>query len=149
MFFSKILVTNAPLYIVPDKIRLKDVEKSKKIEEIGDHANYAIMMSSVGPDLIKHTIHRFKSLYSSQIINSSRNIARHNASIGRDYPEYFRGIPKYLQGLATGDYECRMFLAQSFIVNLEGLSDLLNEIKEIVIEAHAKRFLAWNKEDGD
>lgn len=129
MFFTKILVTNAKLRLMNDGVSMSDISKSSSIEEISSELDRAIFYSDYGPDYEKH----FQSAFEPgnvERLSIAKSLRKRISSSGKVLND--RTDPEnFIRRMSRAErWECGKWSTQFFIVNIDGLRNLMSELKE-------------------
>jgi hypothetical protein len=137
-FFTKILVTNAPLRLLHDGSAINDIEAAKGLEEISDAIESLIFYSDYGPDFEDH-FRRVFELGMTDRKAAARERRDYLTSVGKIIS--ISGDPAELVEAygAARRFECHGVSTQFFVTNLNGLQRLLSGIKKVCGESFRRQ----------
>jgi hypothetical protein len=125
LFFTKILVTNAPLRVMRRNVDIEEIKKAIEIQDISDDVETVILYSDYGPDYDDHF--RFTFMEDSDgLVKSAKQVRSRLQSAGKKM-DFVSDPVALLDNLSRANrFECRMVGTQFFITTLSGLQPLLS-----------------------
>jgi len=138
IFITKILVTNAPIRILNEDASLKEVESATSLDEISKRIRYSIIFSEYGPDYKDH----MKSVFSSDSETRNNAVAERLEDLqdsGKEISRY-SDPTRMLRELTTGETDaCRRIGTQFYVSDLEGLPQLIKDIRQACRRSYRAR----------
>lgn len=137
-FFTKILVTNAPLFLLKRSVDIETIRAADDIKEISSAIDFAIFYSDYGPDFEDH----FRSVFKEEAqdrIAIARSVRDRLQIHGKEIS--FHDDPvRLVENLSNASrYECRAVGTQFFLTTLDGLPRLLQPLKNACKQSYRDR----------
>lgn len=138
LFFSRILVTNAPLLLLRRGLGVEDIKTASSIQDVSTPVDTVILFSDYGPDFEDHVRSAFQSDLDSRLERAGI-FTEYLKGEGKKFR--FRDNPiELLQSLAMANrFECKAISTQFFVTTLTGLLPLLRELKESCKNSYRNR----------
>lgn len=128
LFFTKILLTNAPVRILNHATSIDDIRKASDVERISTQVPCAILFSDYGPDFEDHFRQTFMQ-NSDRLTALARDVADDLIEVGKQVTRHTDPI-RLIENFATANRrECLRVGTQFFVTTLTALPDLLRAIK--------------------
>jgi hypothetical protein len=138
LFFTRILVTNAPLRMLLPRINIETIESANSIEDISMNVDTVILFSDYGPDYEDH----FRSTFSENQeyrLEWAHNIKERLKKQRKNLS--YQGDPVgFIEDLTNASrFVCSKLSTQFFITTIYGLPPLLSALKSGCTTAYRHR----------
>jgi hypothetical protein len=140
VFLTKILVTNAPIWILNRGIDIATIKSASEVGDIARKAETVILYSDFGPDFEDHT----HSIFQPEMEERRKRalwIKDHLKKAGKNISEHSDSDPVHLVSLFSRPqgYGARQIGTQFFITTLSGLPALLASLKKSCLDSYGAR----------
>jgi hypothetical protein len=136
IFFTKILVTNAPLRLLDRSANIEKIKTAAKLDDVSKPIDMAILFSDFGPDFEDHVRSTFESGADRRLEFAQRVKRR---LVGKKFE--FASDPVWLVNdfWNGGRWTCSHIGTQFFVTNLNALPKLIDLLKSACKKAYRSR----------
>lgn len=140
IFFTSILVTNAPLRLLNRSVNIQLVKSAAALDDISTPIDVAILYSDYGPDFEDHVRTIFRDDLDERMARA-RVVKKELSSAGKKFG-FYSDPEKFVSELShAGRSTCRHIGTQFFVANLHAVPKLLESIKTACLESYSARAL--------
>jgi hypothetical protein len=138
-FVARILLTNAPLRVLPEDCGIKQIEAARDIQDLGEERSAVILFGEMGPDFRTHYERIFSELDEANLDNLARRIRAENKSLGKIVHRDWHDPVQVVSSILNRGHYPHKFCTQTFVVTLAGLPKFLKEIQKACSVAYRRR----------
>ena len=138
-FVLPVLVTTTELLVLKRDTTLDKVEATDNLEDITKKTPYLVLVSSFGPDFVRHAKMQFEELRDLSNYQCVTEIEERLQASGVEYYEF--NLPSRLGvSLANGEhYQLNQWCSQFIVCSFDALSQMLDNLKQTIRECLRKR----------